>query len=151
MAAKDKLRVGVIGSGFAGSSHIEGYKNVEDADLIAICDVSKERAKEAAEKYSIPNIFTDYEEMVKLDELDAVSVCLPNVMHMPASVAALEAGKHVLCEKPLAANAEQAAKMVAAAEKSGNSAGRGWRDRTSDRRMDRPRIPDRGAPLHPES
>ena len=118
MAAKDKLQVGVIGSGFAGSSHMEGYNNVEDADLIAICDVSEERAREAAEKYGIPNVFTDYEEMLKLDKLDAVSVCLPNFMHMPASVAALEAGKHVLCEKPLAANAEQAAKMVAASEKS---------------------------------
>lgn len=121
MPSKDKLRVGVIGSGFAGRSHLEGYKNVEDADLVAICDVSEERAKEMAEKYGISNVFTDYEEMVKLDELDAVSVCLPNMMHMPASVAALEAGKHVLCEKPLAANAEQAAKMVAAAEKSGKT------------------------------
>lgn len=119
MTAKDKLRVGVIGSGFAGNSHIEGYKNVEDAELIAVCDVSEERAKEVAEKYAIPNVFADYEKMVKMDELDAVSVCLPNVMHMPAAIAALEAGKHVLCEKPLAANAEQAAKMVETAEKSG--------------------------------
>ena len=119
MAAKDKLRVGVIGTGFSGRAHTEGYNNVEDADLLAVCDVSEDRAKEMAEKYSIPNVFTDYEEMVKMDELDAVSVCLPNVMHMPATIAALEAGKHVLCEKPLAANAEQAAKMVEASEKSG--------------------------------
>jgi predicted dehydrogenase len=98
---------------------MEGYKNVEDADLIAVCDVGKDRAQEAAEKYGIPNVFTDYEEVLKLDELDAISVCLPNAMHMPVTVAALEAGKHVLCEKPLAANANQAAKMVEAAEKSG--------------------------------
>ncbi len=114
-----KLKVGVVGAGFAGRSHMGGYKKVDDAELIAVCDVGKERADEAAEKYGIPNVFTDYEEMLKLDELDAISVCLPNVMHMPATVAGLEAGKHVLCEKPLAANAEQAAKMVEAAEKSG--------------------------------
>jgi len=116
-----KLKVGVIGSGFAGQAHMDGYNKAEDADLIAVCDVGEERAKEAAEKYGIPNVFTDYEEMLKLDELEAISVCLPNFLHMPATVAGLEAGKHVLCEKPLAANAEQAAKMVAAAEKSGKT------------------------------
>jgi predicted dehydrogenase len=116
-----KLKVGVIGAGFAGRSHMQGYKNAEDADLIAVCDVGEERAKEAAEKFGIPNVFTDYEEMLKLDELEAVSVCLPNFLHMPATVAGLEAGKHVLCEKPLAANAEQAAKMVEAAKKSGKT------------------------------
>lgn len=116
-----KLKVGVIGSGFAGQAHMDGYSKAEDADLIAVCDVGEERAKEAAEKYGIPNVFTDYEEMLKLDGLEAISVCLPNFLHMPATVAGLEAGKHVLCEKPLAANAEQAAKMVAAAEKSGKT------------------------------
>ena len=121
MTAKGKLKVGVVGAGFAGRAHMQGYKNVEDADLIAVCDVGKERAQEAAEKHGIPNVFTDYEEMLKLDELDAISVCLPNVLHMPVTVAGLEAGKHVLCEKPLAANAEQAAKMVEAAEKSGKT------------------------------
>ena len=120
MTAKDRLKVGVVGAGFAGRAHMQGYKNVsEDADLIAICDVSQDRAQEAAEKYDIPNVFTDYEVMLRLSELDAISVCLPNAMHMPVTVAALEAGKHVLCEKPLAANAQQAAKMVEAAEKSG--------------------------------
>jgi predicted dehydrogenase len=117
----EKLRVGVAGAGFAGRAHIEGYRNVEDADLVAVCDVSEERAKETAEKYGIPNVFTDYEEMLKLDELDAISVCLPNVMHRPATVAGLEAGKHVLCEKPLATNAKEAAMMVEAAEKSGKT------------------------------
>ena len=120
MGVKGKLKVGVAGAGFAGRAHIEGYKNVsESADLIAVCDVSKERAQGAAVKYGIPRVFTDYEEMLKLDELDAISVCLPNAMHMPATVAALEAGKHVLCEKPLATNAEEAAKMVKASEKAG--------------------------------
>lgn len=121
MSGKDKLRVAVIGTGFAGRSHISGYKNVENADLIAVCDVSKERASEIAQEHDIPNIFTDYEEMLKMDDLDAVSVCLPNVMHMPATVAALEAGKHVLCEKPLAANAKDAEKMVSASEKTGKT------------------------------
>jgi len=117
----EKLRVGVIGTGFAGRAHMEGYKNAEEADLIAVCDLSKERAQEAAEKYGIPKIFTDYEEMLKMSDLDAISVCLPNIMHMPVTVAGLEAGKHVLCEKPLAANAKHAAKMVEAAKKTGKT------------------------------
>lgn len=117
----EKLKVGVVGTGFAGKAHLEGYKNTHDADLIAVCDVSKERAQEASDKYGIPMVFTDYEEMLKLSELDAISVCLPNAMHMPVTVAGLEAGKHVLCEKPLAANAKQAEKMVEAAEKTGKT------------------------------
>ncbi|HGJ66088.1 TPA: gfo/Idh/MocA family oxidoreductase, partial [bacterium] len=53
----EKLRVGVVGTGFAGRAHLEGYKNTEDADLIAVCDVSKERAQESAEKYGVPKVF----------------------------------------------------------------------------------------------
>ena len=121
MGTERKLKVAVVGAGFAGQAHMQGYKNSKDADLIAVCDVSEERAKEAAEKYGIPNVFTDYEQMLKMDELEAVSVCLPNFMHKPATVAALEAGKHVLCEKPLATNAKEAEEMVAAAEKSGKT------------------------------
>jgi predicted dehydrogenase len=121
MSNKSKLVVGVAGAGFAGRAHMEGYKNTEDAELIAICDVSRERAQEAADKYSIPKVFTDFNEMISLAELDAVSICLPNTMHMPMSVAALEGGKHVLCEKPLAANAEQAQKMVDTAMKTGKT------------------------------
>jgi len=113
-----KLKVGVVGAGFAGRAHMEGYKNIEDVNLIAVCDVSKERAQEAAEKYGIAQFFTDYGDMLKISDLDAISVCLPNKMHEPVAVAALNAGKHVLCEKPLASNAEEAAKMVEASGKS---------------------------------
>jgi predicted dehydrogenase len=118
---KEKLRVGVVGVGFAGRAHLDGYKNAEEAELIAVCDVSKERAQESADKYGIPLVFTDYEEMLKRPDLDAISVCLPNTMHAPVTIAAFEAGKHVLCEKPLAANAEQAKNMVEAAQKAGKT------------------------------
>ncbi len=119
MGDRSKLKVGVAGAGFAGRAHMEGYKNTEDAELIAVCDVSKERAQEAADKYGIPYVFTDFNEMISLKELDAVSICLPNVMHAPMSISALEAGKHVLCEKPLAVNAKQAQEMVDTAKKTG--------------------------------
>lgn len=117
MSSEKKLKVGVIGTGFAGMAHMEGYKNTPEAELIAVCDVDPGRAKEAAQKYGIPKVFTDYNEMLKLEELDAISICLPNKLHMPVAVAALEAKKHVLCEKPLATNAEEAEQMVKAAEK----------------------------------
>jgi len=141
----EKLRVGVIGTGFAGRAHMEGYKNAEEADLIAVCDLSKERVQEAAEKYGIPKVFTDYEEMLKMSELDAISVCLPNFMHMPVTVAGLEAGKHVLCEKPLAANAEQAAKMVEAAQKTGKTLAMSLNFRYEGRSLTMKKLIDSGA------
>jgi predicted dehydrogenase len=114
-----KVRVGVVGTGFAGRAHISGYKASEHAVICAVCDVEDERAKATASEYDIPKSFNDYPKMLKLEELDAISICTPNKMHAPVAVAALEAGKHVLCEKPLARNAHEAAKMVEAANKSG--------------------------------
>lgn len=111
-----KVRVGVIGAGFIGPAHFRSFQAVKECELVAVCDIDAGRAKEAGAKFGIPNVFTDYREMLKGDLVDAVSVCTPNNCHMPQAIAALNAGKHVLCEKPLAMNAAQARKMVAAAK-----------------------------------
>ena len=116
---QDKINVGVIGAGFIGKSHLGAYKNTPEAELIAVADVDKGRANAAAEEFGVKNVFTDYEEMLKMPELEAVSVCLPNAFHAPASIAALEAGKHVLCEKPLTIDVASAEKMLEASQKSG--------------------------------
>ncbi len=107
------LRVGIIGTGgIASGAHIPGYQRTPGVELYAACDVIEERAKEMAEKFSIPHVFTDYEQMLKLAELDVVSVCTPPFAHKDATIAALQAGKHVLCEKPMALNGQEAQEMV---------------------------------------
>lgn len=117
----DKLRVGIIGSGgIAEGAHAPGYKALpDDCELVACCDVRPERAEAFAERFDLAHWYTDYRELLALPELDAVSVCTPPFMHRDATVAALDAGLHVLCEKPMAMNVAEAQDMVAAAERAG--------------------------------
>jgi predicted dehydrogenase len=114
-----KVRIGVIGAGAIGPAHFRSYQAVADAELVAVCDVDAGRANAAAQKFGCAHVFSDYRQMLKGDLVDAVSVCTPNNCHAPQSIAALQAGKHVLCEKPLAMNPAEARKMVAAADKAG--------------------------------
>jgi predicted dehydrogenase len=112
-SAGDVLRVGIIGTGgIAQGAHIPGYQGTEGVELYAACDVIEERAQAMAEKFGIPHVFTDYEEMLKLPEIDIVSVCTPPFAHKDATIAALQAGKHVLCEKPMALDATEAQAML---------------------------------------
>ncbi|NMA83375.1 MAG: Gfo/Idh/MocA family oxidoreductase [Epulopiscium sp.] len=112
------LNVGIIGSGNISNFHMKGYLELPNVKVIAVCDIDEKRAQAYAEKYNIPHVFTDYNEMLKLEELEAVSVTTWNNGHAPISIAALKAGKHVLCEKPLAMNAKEAQEMVDAAKES---------------------------------
>ncbi|MFP5112406.1 Gfo/Idh/MocA family protein [Bacillaceae bacterium C204] len=115
----EKLRVGVIGCGsIAQHRHLPEYKANLNVELVAVCDSNEERAKEVAEKFGA-EVYTSFEELLKNAEVDAVSVCTPNYLHAPISIAALNAGVHVLCEKPMATSTEEAEAMIAAAEASG--------------------------------
>ena len=114
-----KIKVGIIGVGNISNVHIAGYLAREDVELYAFCDINEKRLIEKGEKYGVTRLFTDYNEMLKLEEIDAVSVCTWNCVHAAASIAALKAGKNVLCEKPMAMNAEQAFEMEKAAKESG--------------------------------
>ncbi|KKK38837.1 dehydrogenase [Mesobacillus campisalis] len=114
-----KLRIGVIGAGsIAQHRHLPEYATNQLAEIVAVCDINQERAAEVAEKYGA-KAYTDYQELLKSGEVDAVSVCTPNYLHAPISIAALEAGLHVLCEKPMATSKAEAESMIAAAEKNG--------------------------------
>lgn len=114
-----KVRVGVIGCGsIAKHRHIPEYAANPQAELVAFCDVVEERAAEAAKQYG-GNAYTDYRTMLAEAELDAVSVCTPNAYHAPISIAAAEAKKHVLCEKPMAVSREEALAMIEAAKRNG--------------------------------
>ena len=91
-----KLRVGIVGVGNIAQSHIDAYKKDPHAEVYALCDINEERLKKNGEKHGITRLYTDVKEMVKLEELDAVSICTWNCAHAPCAIAALNAGKHVL-------------------------------------------------------
>ena len=114
-----KIKIGVIGVGNISNLHIGAYLNNPEVELYAFCDINAERLKEMGEKYGVTRLFTDKDEMLKLSEIDAVSVCTWNSEHAPCSIAALNAGKHVLCEKPMATSVEDAIAMKEAAERNG--------------------------------
>jgi predicted dehydrogenase len=116
-----RLRVGIIGAGgIATSAHIPNdLKLTHQVELAAVGDVNLERARQVATEYQIPAAYADYREMLERERLDAVSICTPNAFHAPASVAALEAGCHVLCEKPPALRPEEVEAVAEAARKAG--------------------------------
>ncbi|OIJ22285.1 dehydrogenase [Anaerobacillus alkalidiazotrophicus] len=113
------LKIGVIGCGsIAKHRHLVEYAQNEQVEIVAVCDIVKERVTEFAELYEA-KAYTNYEDLLANEDIDAVSVCTPNYLHAPISIAALNAGKHVLCEKPMATSKEDAEEMIQAAEASG--------------------------------
>lgn len=115
-----KLRYGIIGAGRnAEKKHINGYRQLPGIELAAVCDTDFERAKQIAEKYRFARVYTRYEEMLRNEDLDIVSICTPNFLHADISIAALEAGVNVHCEKPLAMNGNEARQILAAQRSSG--------------------------------
>jgi predicted dehydrogenase len=117
------IGIGVIGAGgIAIGQHLPAYQKLQaegKVKIIGIADINEASAKSAAEKFSIPSVFTDYKKLLEESGLDAVSVCTPNFLHKDPAVAALRSGKHVLVEKPLARNAIEGVEMVEAARISG--------------------------------
>ncbi len=117
MAKNKKYQVGIIGAGaIAQGAHMPGYAGVESAEMVAFTDIAKARHPEVLEKYPQMRAYTDYREMLKNEKLDVVSVCTPNRFHATHAIAALEAGCHVLCEKPMAATLKETEVMEAAAK-----------------------------------
>ena len=115
-----KIKIGVIGVGNISECHISGYKNNRDVELYAFCDINAERLKAKGEKHGITRLYTDLDKMLaELPELDAVSVCTWNNGHAECTIKALNAGKHVLCEKPMAMNAKEAQAMIDASKSAG--------------------------------
>jgi predicted dehydrogenase len=114
-----KLRIGMIGlGGIAQAAHLPGYEKLLDkVELVAGSDISEEQRTKAAERFKIPKTYADYKTMLDREELDAVSVCTPPSVHAEASIAAMDRGIHVLCEKPVAMTAAEAQDMVDAAKR----------------------------------
>ncbi len=124
---KKPLRIGLIGYGFMARTHTNAYKRVGDffpdfknkPVLAAVCGRNKERVKAFADQWGYESYETDWKAMIARDDIDAIDICTPNNMHAPIAIAAAEAGKMVLCEKPLARNVAEAQPMVDAIEKAG--------------------------------
>ncbi len=115
-----KLGIGIIGSGgIARNAHMPGYRACEEVRILACADIHEETARRAAAEFDVPRVVTDYHELLAMDDIGAVSICTPNYLHMQPTIDALEAGKHVLVEKPLAMNATEGAAMVEAARRTG--------------------------------
>ena len=114
------LKIGIIGAGgICRGAHMPSYKNMNNVEIVAICDIKVEKAQEVADQYSIPHVFENYMDLINMPGLDAVDICTPNYLHSIIAVEALNHGLHVLCEKPDAINTVEAEKMKAAAEKNG--------------------------------
>jgi predicted dehydrogenase len=118
MVKKSKLRVGVIGLGM-GRAHVDGYKQHPQCEVVALADTDRQRLAEIADAHKVGGRYRDAEEMLAKENLDVVSVVTPNKFHKPLTLAALKAGCHVLCEKPMAMNAAEGREMVKAAQKAG--------------------------------
>src|SRR5579863_3652173 len=113
-----KLRTAVFGTGFVGRVHLEGIRRLGYVELYAIGEPQIEKANQLAAEFGVQKTEADYRRILEDPAVDAVHVCTPNFMHAPIARDALQAGKHVICEKPLATSVEQARELVTlAAEK----------------------------------
>ena len=127
-----RLRIGIIGcGGIANNKHMPSLKAINRADMVAFCDLIPERAEKAAKEYGIEGakVYTDYKELLKDETIDVCYVLTPNRMHADITIDALHAGKHVMCEKPMAKTAADARRMVAAAKETGKKLTIGYQHR----------------------
>ena len=113
-----KFKVGVIGAGFIGPAHMEGIRR-QGFEVTAVAASGLESSQEAADRLLIPKAYGEWRELVEDPELDVVHITSPNHLHFEQAKACLEAGKHVICEKPLAMNTEESSRLVALAEEKG--------------------------------
>lgn len=113
-----KIKSAIVGTGFIGPAHLEALRRIPNIEVVALCEVNIELAREKAELLGIPHAYT-FEDMLQNPEIDVVHICTPNFLHYSQSKAALLAGKHVICEKPLATKIEEAEELVAIAKEKG--------------------------------
>lgn len=113
----EKLGIGIVGSKFAADFHCDSYSRNEKADVVAVAAI--DNLEEISGKWKIPHTYEDYNEMLKRDDIGMISICVPNFLHKDVTVAAARAGKHVLCEKPLATTVEDAREALKACEDAG--------------------------------
>lgn len=135
MSAKKKetkLKIGIIGcGGIANGKHMPSLAKLKTAEMVAFCDIIVEKAEEAAKKYgtSDAKVYSDYKKLLQDKSIDVIHVCTPNKSHADITIDALEAGKHVMCEKPMAKTSADAKRMVEAAKRTGKKLTIGYQNR----------------------
>lgn len=107
-----KLRFGVISASYMATDHVRGIKANSNAGIIAICDLDLEKAGNVASELGIPHVYSDYKEMLRREDIDVVIVCTPDQIHCEQTIAAMKAGKDVLCEKPMAMTVQECKDMI---------------------------------------
>ncbi len=128
----EKLKVAIIGcGGIANGKHLPSLSKLKEVEIVAFCDIEMEKAKNAAQKYGTKEacVYEDYKQLLKDPTIDVVHVCTPNISHAEISIAAMESGKHVMCEKPMAKTYEEAKAMVEASERTGKKLTIGYNNR----------------------
>lgn len=115
----ENIKLGIIGVGQQGKRHVRRYLDIPGAEILAVADIDEAEAKRAAESAGARHVFKSFRDLLEIDEIQAVDVCLHNNLHAPVSIAAMEAGKHVYCEKPLAGSLADAKAMIKARERTG--------------------------------
>ena len=115
----EPLRAGVVGLGWAGEQHLKNYLRMPDVEVVALAGLEVERLRDLGVRYGVSGLHERWEDLVARDDLDIVSVAVPNHLHAPVSIAALDGGRHVLCEKPLARTGPEAERIVDSARKAG--------------------------------
>jgi len=114
-----QIGIGAIGCGGIAGGHLPAYREVEGIETVAVCDIDEQMARSRAEEFDVPAVYADWRELLADESVDAVSVLLPHHLHRDVAVAAAQAGKHVLTEKPMATSLAEADDMIAAAEAAG--------------------------------
>ena len=118
----EKIKVGIIGcGGIANGKHLPSLKKLDNVEVVAFCDIIEEKAQQSAKNFGTPDakVYTDYKDLLKDESIVSVHVCTPNKSHSFITIDALNAGKHVLCEKPMAVTLEECMDMVKAADENG--------------------------------
>ncbi|HEX9297785.1 MAG TPA: Gfo/Idh/MocA family oxidoreductase [Polyangiaceae bacterium] len=119
MSKLDKVRIGIVGAGKVAQTHLKNYAALDDVEVAACADIDEAAARRSASTFGIPSVYANFRDLLARSDIDAVDVCLHNNYHMPITVAALEAGKHVYCEKPMAGSYCDALTMLQTAKKRG--------------------------------
>ena len=126
------VKVGIIGcGGIANGKHMPSLKKIENVQMVAFCDIIEERAEKAAKEFGVEGakVYKDYKELLKDESIEVIHVCTPNRSHSFISIDAMEAGKHVMCEKPMAINYKEAKAMLEASQRTGKKLSIGYQSR----------------------
>lgn len=114
-----KVRIGVIGNGIIGEQHLRNYAQIPEAEVVALCDINEARMNEMGDKYGVERRTTNIGQLLRMDDIDAVDVCLHNNLHAPVTIESLRLGKHTYCEKPMAGSFADAQMMYDAMNETG--------------------------------